>query len=288
MDTTTGEFAAGTGVDGTGVESTGVDSRIVRFFDLEALLELLENACIVFRRWEGDADRTFSRFVRERLPAALLRLSAAEKPHARGKLERWWAAQERENQLESVIASIRALPIPPVAWIDSWYLQADQDPLLWRLQETAGQVIGISSTIAALNAALQPRPAETVIVAAVDYGQGAAAEIGDGCADRGMASALSGDPTLAYEREVRAILSVGEAEAPSAEHAVAVTPAQLVQCVWLSPASTDRRLALVRRLLDRAGLRVPCRRIAFGEAMRDQTATGVPLITHQPAVAQSA
>lgn len=283
MDTTTGEFATGTGGN-----ATVSDAKIVRFFDLEALLELLENACIIFRRWEGDADRAFSRFVRERLPSALLRLSAAEKPHARGKLERWWAAQERENQLESVIASIRALSIPPVAWIDSWYLQADQDPLLWRLQETAGQVIGIGSTMAALNAALQPQPAETVIVAAVDYGQGAAANIGDSHADRGIASALRGDPTLAYEREVRAIVSVGEAEAPSAEHAVAVTPAQLVQSVWLSPASTDRRLALVRRLLDRAGLRVPCARIAFGTAMGAEAAAGVPLITHQPAVAQSA
>lgn len=283
MDTTTGEFATGTAID-----ATDSDASIVRFFDLEALLELLENACIVFRRWEGDADRAFSRFVRERLPAALLRLSAAEKPHARGKLERWWAAQERENQLESVIASIRALPIPPVAWIDSWYLQADQDPLLWRLQEAAGQVIGIGSTLAALNAALRPQPAETVIVGAVDYGQGAAANTNTGRAGTRMASALSGDPTLAYEREVRAILSVGEAEAPSAEHAVAVTPAQLVQSVWLSPASTDRRLALVRRLLDRAGLRVPCRRIAFGEAMRAPADNEVPLITHQPPAVQSA
>lgn len=283
MDTTSGEFAAGTGVDGT-----GVDGSIVRFLDLEALLELVENSCIVFRRWEGDADRAFSRFVRERLPAALLRLSAAEKPHARGKLQRWWAAQERENQLADVIASIRALPIPPVAWIDSWYAGADQDPLLWRLQEAAGQVIGIGSTIAALNAALQPRPAETVIVGAVDYGPGAATVSGAGSIDTRMVSALNGDPTLAYEREVRAVVSVGEAEAPAADHAVAVAPERLVQSVWLAPATTDRRLALVRRLLDRAGLRVPCRRIAFGEAMRDPVDAEVPLITHQPAAAESA
>ncbi len=283
MDTTSGEFAVGTGVDGT-----GVDGSIVRFLDLEALLELVENSCIVFRRWEGDADRAFSRFVRERLPAALLRLSAAEKPHARGKLQRWWAAQERENQLADVIASIRALPIPPVAWIDSWYAGADQDPLLWRLQEAAGQVIGIGSTIAALNAALQPRPAETVIVGAVDYGPGAATASGTGSIDARMVSALNGDPTLAYEREVRAVVSVGEAEAPAADHAVAVAPERLVQSVWLAPATTDRRLALVRRLLDRAGLRVPCRRIAFGEAMRDPVDAEVPLITHQPAAAESA
>lgn len=283
MDTTSGEFAVGTGVDGT-----GVDGSIVRFLDLEALLELVENSCIVFRRWEGDADRAFSRFVRERLPAALLRLSAAEKPHARGKLERWWAAQERENQLADVIASIRALPIPPVAWIDSWYAGADQDPLLWRLQEAAGQVIGIGSTIAALNAALQPRPAETVIVGAVDYGPAAAATSGAGSIDTRMVSALIGDPTLAYEREVRAVVSVGAAEAPAADHAVAVAPAQLVQSVWLAPATTDRKLALVRRLLDRAGLRVPCRRIAFGEAMRAPADAEVPLITHQPSAAQGA
>lgn len=283
MDTTSGEFAVGTGVGGT-----GVDGSIVRFLDLEALLELVENSCIVFRRWEGDADRAFSRFVRERLPAALLRLSAAEKPHARGKLERWWAAQERENQLAEVIASIRALPIPPVAWIDSWYAGADQDPLLWRLQEAAGQVIGIGSTIAALNAALQPRPAETVIVGAVDYGRAAAAAGGAGSIDTRLVSALIGDPTLAYEREVRAVVSVGTAEAPAADHAVAVAPAQLVQSVWLAPATTDRKLALVRRLLDRAGLRVPCRRIAFGEAVRDAADAEVPLITHQPSPAQGA
>ena len=277
MDTTSGEFAAGTRADGT-----RVDSSIVRFFDLEALLELVENACIVFRRWEGDADRTFARFVRERLPAALLRVSAAEKPHARGKLERWWAAQERENQLADVIASIRALPIPPVAWIDSWYAEADRDPLLWRLQEAAGQVIGIGSTIAALNAALQPRPAETAIVGAVDYGPAAASGSGAGCIDTGMVSALTGDPTLAYEREVRAVVSIGDAEAPTAEHVVAVTPAKLVQTVWLAPATTDRRLDLVRRLLDRAGLRVPCRRIAFGETTRARAEADLPLITHQP------
>lgn len=283
MDTASGEFAAGTRVDGF-----SVDGSIVRFFDLEALLELVENACIVFRRWEGDADRTFSRFVRERLPAALLRVSAAEKPHARSKLERWWAAQERENQLTDVIASIRALPIPPVAWIDSWYAGADQDPLLWRLQEAAGQVIGIGSTIAALNAALQPRPAETVIVGAVDYGGGATHDSGAGSLDTRMVSALTGDPTLAYEREVRAVVSVGEAEAPAAEHAVAVAPAQLVQSVWLAPGTTDRKLALVRRLLDRAGLRVPCGRIAFEAPMRAPADAGVPLITHQPSVAQPA
>ncbi len=283
MDTTSGEFTVGTGIGGT-----GVDGSIVRFLDLEALLELVENSCIVFRRWEGDADRAFSRFVRERLPAALLRLSAAEKPHARGKLQRWWAAQERENQLADVIASIRALPIPPVAWIDSWYAGADQDPLLWRLQEAAGQVIGIGSTIAALNAALQPRPAETVIVGAVDYGPSAATVSGAGSIDTRMVSALNGDPTLAYEREVRAVVSVGEAEAPAADHAVAVAPERLVQSVWLAPATTDRRLALVRRLLDRAGLRVPCRRIAFGEAMCDPVDAEVPLITHQPAAAESA
>jgi hypothetical protein len=280
MDTTTGEFAAGAGVDDTGADGKGVDGSIVRFFDLEALLELLENAFIVFRRWEGDADRVFSCFVRERLPAALLRLSAAEKPHGGGKLERWWAAQERENQLADVIASIRALPIPPVAWIDSWYARGDRDPLLWRLQEAAGQVIGIGSTIASLNAALQPRAAETVIVGAVDYGHPAAA-------DTRVAGALRGDPTLAYEREVRAVLSVAETEAPLAEHAVAVAPAQLVQRVWLSPASTDRRLALVRRLIDRAGLRVPCQRIAFGESTRAPVGTGVPLITHQPPAMQA-
>lgn len=283
MDTTSGEFAVGTGVD-----DTGINGSIVRFLDLEALLELLENSCIVFRRWEGDADRAFSRFVRERLPAALLRLSAAEKPHARGKLERWWAAQERENQLADVIASIRTLPIPPVAWIDSWYAGADQDPLLWRLQEAAGQVIGIGSTIAALNAALQPRPAETVIVGAVDYGPATATASGAGSIDTRMVSALNGDPALAYEREVRAVVSVGEAEAPAADHAVAVAPERLVQSVWLAPATTDRKLALVRRLLDRAGLRVPCRRIAFGEAMRDPTDAEVPLITHQPSAAEGA
>lgn len=275
MDTASGEFAAGTRVDGL-----SVDGSIVRFFDLEALLELLENACIVFRRWEGDADRTFSRFVRERLPSALLRLSAAEKPQARGKLERWWAAQERENQLADVIASIRALPIPPVAWIDSWYAGADKDPLLWRLQEAAGQVIGIGSTIAALNAALQPRPEETLIVGAVDYGHPAAA-------DTRVAGALRGDPTLAYEREVRAVVSVGEAEAPASDHVVAVAPAQLVHSVWLAPATTDRRLALVRRLLDRAGLQVPCGRIAFEAPMRAPAAADVPLITHQPSAAQA-
>ncbi|SUS06761.1 hypothetical protein DF3PB_3220005 [uncultured Defluviicoccus sp.] len=283
MDTTSGEFAVGTGVGGT-----GIDGSIVRFLDLETLLELVENSCIVFRRWEGDADRAFSRFVRERLPAALLRLSAAEKPHARGKLQRWWAAQERENQLADVIASIRALPIPPVAWIDSWYAGADQDPLLWRLQEAAGQVIGIGSTIAALNAALQPRPAETVIVGAVDYGPAAATAGGAGSIDTRMVSALNGDPTLAYEREVRAVVSVGEAEAPAADHAVAVAPERLVQSVWLAPTTTDRKLALVRRLLDRAGLRVPCRRIAFGDATRDAADAEVPLITHQPSVAEGA
>ena len=283
MDTASGEFAAGTRVEGF-----RVDGSIVRFFDLEALLELLENACIVFRRWEGDADRTFSRFVRERLPAALLRVSAAEKPQARGKLERWWAAQERENQLADVIASIRALPIPPVAWIDSWYAGADQDPLLWRLQETAGQVIGIGSTIAALNAALQPRPAETVIVGAVDYGGGATHDSAAGSLETRIVTALTGHPTLAYEREVRAVVSVGEAEAPAADHAVAVAPAQLVQNVWLAPETPDRRLALVRRLLDRAGLRVPCGRIAFEVPMRAPADADVPLITHLPSVAQPA
>lgn len=273
MDSTSGEFAAGTDAGGS----------IVRFFDLEGLAELLEMSCLVFHRWEGDEDRAFFRFVRERLPAALLRLTA-EKPRASGKLERWWAAKERESQFEAVIASIRDLSIPPVAWIDSWYAEAEQDPVLWRLQEAAGRAIAVTSTAAALEAALRPQPAETVLVGAVTYDQPALP------AQDLMHKAFGGEPTLAYEREVRAVLSVADAEAPGSEHAVAVEPVQLVQAVWLSPASSDRRLALVQRLLQRAGLDVPCRRASFlTAAVAEASAAGreVPLITHQPAAAMA-
>lgn len=270
MDTTSGEFAAGTAAEGS----------IVRFFDLEGLAELLEMSCLVFQRWEGDEGRAFSRFVRERLPAALLRLAAAEKPQARGKLERWWAAKERESQLDAVMASIRDLSIPPVAWVDSWYAEAEQNPVLWRLQEAAGRAIAVTSTVAALNAALRPQPAETLLVGAVTYDRPPLPVPGP------LRSALRGDPTLAYEREVRAVLSVGDTEAPGSVHAVEVVPAELVHAVWLSPASSDRRLALVQRLVQRAGLSVSCRRVGFTTAATaEASAAGreVPLITHQPA-----
>jgi hypothetical protein len=238
---------------------TDENRPILKFLDLEGLLELIENGCLMFRRWEGEpGDGSASSFLHERLPEALLRVAARDRSRVRGRLQRWWAAKEREAEMQSVLDQVREFRLPDAAaWIDDWHETDGCDPILWRLHETGGRTVAVLATVAGLRRALHPEPGETVLLEVVDY-----RPVGG----TAIHPALRDAPHLAFERRMRALLAVADPTRFARDRAVAVDTGPLIRGVYLSPAASDRRRDLVRHLLERANFSVPCSRIDFARA----------------------
>jgi hypothetical protein len=235
---------------------------IVHFFDVEGVIELLENACLLFRRWEGDDGGAagHGQFLHEWLPDALLRVAAREQPRVRGRLNRWWAEKERQAELERVIDRVRGFHIPDAVWIDDWHAADIGDPVLWRMHETLGETIAVTSTVALLRSAFRLNDDQTVMVDALAYG------------DAGTPSqaatfahpAYLAPSHLSFERKVRAVLTASDPAGLENIHPAKVDPATLIHAVYVAHATPRRRLELVQKLLVRTGLQVACVPVEFG------------------------
>ena len=227
---------------------------VLRFFDFEGLVELLETATLPFERWIDDADEAGS-FLYRRLPDALIHAAAQPPAPRRGRLERWWAEKEREGEMATVLEQIRAFRPPEVAWVDRWYAETAANAALWQLQAAAGRGIAVRSTVGRLSAAIQPAADATITVERVVYGALAR--------DAGAAPAvLRGRSEDAFQHEVRAVLGHGTQATVFTQPTLAVGAdlRALSEAIVLADGSAERRQSLIRRLLERYGLDVPCGR----------------------------
>ncbi|MCP5365501.1 MAG: hypothetical protein H6905_09795 [Hyphomicrobiales bacterium] len=245
------------------------DTRtVLRFLDFEGFIELVETGSLAFRRWEGSsgADSEAARFLHEKLPETLLNIAAREKPKGGNKLQRWWAAKERDAEREKLIASVRSFKLPDVAWVDRWHLSQPENAVLWRIHEAAGRTICVESSVADLTHSLVLEPLQKLTMGAVIYDD----ERASGTASSGgtLHPALYEPEHLAFEKAFHAIVSVSGSTAFAKEHGFAVKTGRLVHAVYLAPATPERRVELVGKLLQRCGLSIPCGPIDFAPRSR--------------------
>lgn len=246
---------------------------VLRFFDFEGLVELLETATLPFERWLDTSDDAAG-FLYRRLPDALIQAAAAPPaPKRTGRLERWWARKEREGEMQTVLDLIRSFRLPSLAWVDRWYVDAPDTAALWQVHAAAGRSIAVRSTLGRLAAALVPGEGQTVRVEPVVY---------DGAAGAGLRpAALRAAGARAWEQEVRAVLhqDARGADAVGERLLVAVDLPALAEAVVLADDAAERRRTLIRRVLARYGLDVPC-----GRPLTALPAPlPVPMVIEQPA-----
>ncbi len=237
------------------VEHAGAPASmpVLRFFDFEGLVELLETATLPFQRWLNASAEAES-FLYRRLPDALIHAATTPPPQPRGRLERWWARKEREGEMETVLDLIRAFHLPAPAWIDRWYAETADTTAVWQVQAASDRTIAIRSTVGRVAAAIAAVPDQTARVEPVVY------DAADGKEARSVQDALRGRGEQAFEHEVRAVLTHGmpATETTSPTLAVSVDVAALVEAVVVADGSAERRQTLIRKLLERYGLDVPC------------------------------
>jgi hypothetical protein len=239
-------------VDGPAAPAT---MPVLRFFDFEGLVELLETATLPFERWL-DASDDAAGFLYRRLPDALIHAAAAPVPPRRGRLERWWARKEREGEMETVLDLIRSFRLPALAWVDRWHADAPDNAALWQVHAAAGRTIALRSTLGRLATAIVPGEGRTLAVQPVTYDPAGAAGAAAG------PSILRSPGERAWEQEVRAVLRCDApvVDVASATLAVGVDLPALAESIILADGTPERRQTLIRNVLARYGLDLPCGR----------------------------
>lgn len=244
-----------------GTAPTGNDEPIWRFLDFSQFVDMLDRKALFFARIDTLGD-PFAGSSDEReqalrtLPDEVMRLAeeaAAPPPPKMGRLERWWARKTQEGERDNLVKTIRDYQSPSLIWACCWNAAgADELMPLWKGYQAFGKQVAIRTTIGKLRAALAAVPDKAIAVDHVRYiDAGALGQVADP-SDRALAKSR----TLAFEREVRAILTRGGRSEGCLGRGcgVPVDLNSLIDEVAVSPAAEAWIRDLVRRVMRTYGL----------------------------------
>jgi hypothetical protein len=243
-----------------GPAAEGDGQAIWRFLDFAQFVDLLERKSLFFARvdtledpFAGLSDDTV--FAVRTLPEELMRIAeqAGSPPAKKGRLERWWSRKAQESEQDNLINTIRNYRPAGMVWANCWHATSPDEVPLWKMYQAAGKRVAVRSNIGKLRAAMD---AGSELAASVDYVRYLEpAEL------RGLSEpidrALTKAKALAYEREVRAIVTRASA---SSERClgrgvcVPVHVAALIDEVAISPAAEEWIRDLAGRVLRSYGL----------------------------------
>lgn len=230
------------------------DQQIWRFMDFAQFIDVLERKSLFFARvdtlgdpFAGPGDNAASAL--RTLPDEVLRLAeqAAAPPPKMGRLERWWSRKAQESEQDNLVKTVRDHQPPALVWASCWHATSPEQMALWKGYHAASKTIAIRSTLAKLRGALAAASPSSVAVDLVRYVDPDSLTTVTEPAQR----ALMKSNALAYEREVRAILtqSGGGGGCFGRGCGVAVDVAAMIEDVAVSPAAEVWFQELVRRVL---------------------------------------
>ncbi|MGZ8996451.1 MAG: hypothetical protein ACXW3P_08170 [Rhodospirillales bacterium] len=243
-----------------GPSGEGDGQAIWRFLDFAQFIDLLDRKSLFFARIDtledpfgGLSEDTV--FAVRTLPEELMRLAeqAGAPPPKKGRLERWWSRKAQENEQDNLINTIRNYRPAGMVWANCWHATGPDEIALWKMYQDAGKRVGVRTSIGKLRAALN---AGSDLAVSVDF-----VRYLDPAELRGLSEpidrALTKPKSLAYEREVRAIVTRASATADGCLGrgvCVPVNVAGLIDEVAISPAADDWLRDLAGRMLRTYGL----------------------------------
>lgn len=224
--------------------ASGSDGQqIWRFLDFAQFVDVLERRSLFFARvdtledpFAGPGDDAAASL--QTLPEAVMRLAekAAAPPPKMGRLERWWSRKAQEGEQDDLVKSIRNYQSPALVWASCWHAAEAEQMALWKAYHAHGKRIAIRSTIGKLRGALSAASQMSVSVGSVRYvDPESLAHVADP-AERAMTKVK----TLAFEREVRAILTRANSSGDGCLGrgcSVAVDVAAMIDDIAVSPAA---------------------------------------------------
>jgi hypothetical protein len=231
------------------------DQPIWRFLEFAQFVDLLDRKSLFFARTDTLEDpfaglSDDAAFATRTLPEELMRMAeqSVAPPAGGGRLERWWSRKTQENRQDALINTIRNFRPAAVAWASCWHAAGPEQMVLWKSYRSSGKQLAIRTTIGKLRAALAAGQDLSISVGFVRYVDAAALA---GLSEP-VEKALAKNRTLAYEREVRAVLTraaCAGADCLGRGVSVAVDVGRLIDDVIVSPAAEDWLRDLVRRVL---------------------------------------
>lgn len=239
----------------------GDDSQAIwRFLDFAQFVDLLDRKSLFFARidtledpYAGLSEDTV--FAVRTLPEELMRLAeqAGAPPPKKGRLERWWSRKAQESEQAQLIDTIRNYRPAGMVWANCWHATGPDEVALWKMYQAAGKRVAVRSSIGKLRGALGTGSELAVSVDFVRYLEPAELRGLSEPIDRALAKARS----LAYEREVRAIVTRAAASVQGCLGrgvCVPVNVAALIDEVAVSPAADEWLRDLAGRVLRTYGL----------------------------------
>lgn len=238
-----------------------VDSQAIwRFLDFAQFVDLLDRKSLFFARidtledpFAGLSDDTV--FAVRTLPEELMRIAeqtVAPVPR-KGRLERWWSRKAQESEQDNLINTIRNYRPAGMVWANCWHATGPDEVALWKTYQAAGKTVAVRTSIGKLRAALSAADDLAVSVDFVRYLEPAELRGLSEPIDRALTKAKA----LAYEREVRAIVTRVSGTAHGCLGrgvCVPVNVAGVLDEVAISPAADDWLRDLAGRVLRSYGL----------------------------------
>lgn len=243
-----------------GPAAEGDGQAIWRFLDFAQFVDLLDRKSLFFARvdtledpFAGLSDDTV--FAVRTLPEELMRIAeqAGSPPPRKGRLERWWSRKAQESEQETLIDTIRNYRPAGMVWANCWHATGPDEVPLWKMYQAAGKRVAVRSSVGKLRAAMDAGSDLAVSVDYVRYLEPAELRGLSEPIDRALTKAKA----LAYEREVRAIVTraSGTTERCLGRGVcVPVTVASLIDEVAISPAAEEWIRDLAGRVLRSYGL----------------------------------
>lgn len=241
------------------------DQSIWRFLDLAQFIDVLDRKSLFFARVDtlldpfggpGDAGDAGAGSL-QALPEEVMRLAeqAATPPPRMGRLERWWARKAQESEQDNLVKTIRGYQLPALVWASCWHAAGAQQMALWKSYHAAAKQIAIRSTIGKLRSSVAAGTPLSLTIGFVRYlDQASLAEVTDP-----TQRALAKSDTLAYEQEVRAILTrtAGSGDGCLGRGcSVEIDPAATIEQVAVSPAADMWFHDVVRQVMRTYGLQI--------------------------------
>lgn len=244
-----------------GGTSRGDDEQIWQFLEFSQFVDMLDRKTLFFARLDtledpfaGSGDDS-ARALRT-LPDEVMRLAeqSSAPPRKMGKLERWWARKTQESERDNLVNTIRNYQPPSLIWACCWHA-ADPEQMmpLWKTYRALGKQVAVCTTVGKLRAALSAAPEASISVDTVRYVD---PESLTRMTDP-VEKALAKSKTLAFEREVRAILTRRADNANGCFGrgcGVAVDVGGLMTGVAVSPAAEVWLRDLVSRVMRSYGI----------------------------------
>lgn len=238
-----------------------VDSQAIwRFLDFAQFVDLLDRKSLFFARidtledpFAGLSDDTV--FAVRTLPEELMRIAeqtVAPVPR-KGRLERWWSRKAQESEQDNLINTIRNYRPAGMVWANCWHATGPDEVALWKTYQAAGKTVAVRTSIGKLRAALSAADDLAISVDFVRYLEPAELRGLSEPIDRALTKAKA----LAYEREVRAIVTRVSGTAHGCLGrgvCVPVNVAGVLDEVAISPAADDWLRDLAGRVLRSYGL----------------------------------